>query len=88
MKCESLPFDIDERGTASGSNNTARWLLAQVTYQVLRKAGRLREWYKKIKRRRGCGVARVAVMRKLATVIWHILSKQQSYFECRANAVA
>ena len=69
-------------------NNTARWLLAQVTYQVLRKDGRLREWYKKIKRRRGSGVARVAVMRKLTTVIWHILSKQQSYFECRAIAAA
>ncbi|WP_437185134.1 IS110 family transposase [Planctomicrobium sp. SH668] len=69
-------------------NNTARWLLAQVTYQVLRKDGRLREWYKKLKRRRGSGVARVAVMRKLATVIWHILSKQQSYFECRAIATA
>ncbi|WP_437193255.1 transposase [Planctomicrobium sp. SH527] len=70
-------------------NNTARWLLAQVTYQVLRKDGRLREWYKKIKRRRGSGVvARVAVMRKLTTVIWHILSKQQSCFECRAIAAA
>lgn len=69
-------------------NNTARWLLAQVTYQVLRKDGRLRKWYKRIKRRRGSGAARVAVMRKLATVIWHILNKQQSDFGCRAIAVA
>jgi transposase len=71
--------------TKAGSN-LARWLLAQVTYQALRKDGRLREWYKRIKRRRGSTIARVAVMRKLATVIWQMLSKQQTYAECRALA--
>lgn len=54
--------------TKTGSN-TARWLLAQVTHQALRKDGRLREWYKRIRRCRGSTIARVAVMRKLATVI-------------------
>jgi hypothetical protein len=33
-------------------------------------------------------VARVAVMRKLATVIWHMLSKRKTYVECRAVAAA
>ncbi len=69
-------------------NNTARWPLAQVTYQVLRKDGRLREWYKRIRRRRGSSIARVAVMRKLATIIWHILTRQQSYFDYRASMAA
>ena len=73
--------------TKAGSS-MARWLLSQVAYQALRQDGRLREWYKKIKRRRGSGIARVAVMRKLATVIWHMLSKQQTYSECRAIACA
>ena len=64
-----------------------RWLLAQVTIKVLRKDARLREWYKRIRRRRGATIARVAVMRKLATIIWHMLSKRKSYAECRALAV-
>ena len=36
--------------TKAGST-MARWLLAQVTYNVLRKDPRLREWFKRIKRR-------------------------------------
>jgi len=75
------------RITKAGSN-MARWLLAQVAHQALRKDARLREWYKRIRRRRGSTVARVAVMRKLATVIWHMLSKRQTYAECRATAMA
>ena len=66
----------------------ARWLLAQVTHKVLRKDARLREWFKRIRRRRGSTIARVAVMRKLATIIWHMLSKRKAYAECRAAAPA
>jgi transposase len=69
--------------TKAGSA-TARWLLAQMTRQVLRKDTRLREWFKRIKRRRGSSIARVAVMRKLATTIWHMLTKKKTYAECRA----
>jgi transposase len=64
----------------------ARWLLAQVTHKVLRRDARLREWFKRVKRRRGATIARVAVMRKLATVIWHMLSKRLTYAQCRALA--
>ncbi len=73
--------------TKAGSN-MARWLLAQVTHQALRKDARLREWFKRIKRRRGAKIARVAVMRKLATIIWHMLTKRKTYAECRALAAA
>jgi transposase len=73
--------------TKAGSG-MARWLLAQVTHKVLRKDARLREWYKRIRRRRGATIARVAVMRKLATVIWHMLSKRKTYAECRNLAAA
>jgi transposase len=75
------------RITKAGST-MARWLLAQVTHKVLRKDARLREWFKSIKRRRGATIARVAVMRKLATIIWHMLSKRKGYAECRALAAA
>jgi transposase len=71
--------------TKAGSG-MARWLLAQVTHKVLRKDARLREWFKRIKRRRGSIIARVAVMRKLATIIWHMLSKRKTYAECRVLA--
>src|SRR4029453_17123856 len=66
------------RITKAGSS-TARWLLAQLVHKVLRRDGRLREWFKRIKRRRGSTIARVAVMRKLATIIWHMLSKRKTY---------
>jgi transposase len=73
--------------TKAGSG-IARWLLAQMTHQVLRKDARLREWYKRVKRRRGSKIARVAVMRKLTTIIWHMLRQKQRYAECRALAAA
>src|SRR6478672_7384419 len=75
------------RITKAGSP-TARWLLAQLVCKVLRRDSRLREWFKRIKRRRGATVARVAVMRKLATIMWHMLSKRKTYAECRALAAA
>jgi transposase len=71
--------------TKAGSS-MARWLLAQVTIKVLRRDARLREWFKRVKRRRGASIARVAVMRKLATIIWHMLSKRMTYAECRSLA--
>jgi transposase len=73
--------------TKAGSG-MARWLLTQVTHKVLRKDARLREWFKRIRRRRGATIARVAVMLKLATIIWHMLSKRTTYAECRALAAA
>jgi transposase len=57
----------------------ARFVLGQAVLHVLRKDALLRDWYKGIKRRRGSKIARVAVMRRLATIIWHLLRKQQPY---------
>ena len=71
--------------TKAGST-IARWLLAQMTRQVLRKDAKLREWFKRIKRRRGSSIARVAVMRKMATIIWHMLTKGVSYTKFRQLA--
>ena len=39
----------------------------------------MKEWYRRIKKRRGAKIARVAVMRRLATIIWHMLKHQQPY---------
>ena len=66
----------------------ARWLLAQAAYGALRKDAQLREWFKRVKRRRGSSIARVAVMRKLATRIWQMLSYGKTYWECREFSTA
>jgi transposase len=87
--CRNSGENDQRRGriTKAGSS-TARWLLAQLVHKVLRRDARLREWFKRIKRRRGSSIARVAVMRKLATIIWHMLSKRKTYAECRELAAA
>ncbi len=72
------------RGRITKAGSTmARWLLAQVTLHVLRRDPVMKKWYLPIKARRGSGVARVAVMRRMATIIRNMLVNHQSYFECR-----
>ena len=56
-----------------------RFLLGQLVLHVLRRDAHMRAWYKKLKSRRGSKIARVAVMRRLATIIWHMLSKGEAY---------
>lgn len=52
----------------------ARWVLGQATKHILRIDPAMRAWFRKLKRKRGAKVARVAVMRRLATIIWHMLT--------------
>ena len=54
-------------------------LLEQAVVKVLRFDMAMRKWYKRIKKRRGSKIARVAVMRRMATIIWHMLKKKQKY---------
>jgi transposase len=51
-----------------------RYLLAQAIQHLLRRDGGIRAWYQRIKRRRGSKVARVAVMRRAAAIMWRMLS--------------
>jgi transposase len=64
--------------TGEGSG-LVRFLLAQVVVNVLRRDATMRAWYKKIKRRRGSKIARVAVMRRLAVIMWHMLTKHEAW---------
>ena len=41
----------------------------------------MRKWYQKVKRRRGTKVARVAVMRRLATIIWSMVKYHMPYIK-------
>jgi transposase len=56
-----------------------RYLLNQAVVRVLRCDGAMRIWSKRIKKRRGSKIARVAVMRRLATILWHMLKRKQKY---------
>lgn len=88
----SLPnyFGLTPRCGNSGDNQRlgsitkdgsvlVRFLLGQLVLHVLRKDARLREWYRRIKHRRGSKIARVAVMRRLVVVFWHMLKHGQPY---------
>ncbi len=65
---------ITKRGSA-----LARFLLGQLVLHVLRKDSWMRLWFRQIKRRRGSKIARVAVMRRMSTILWHMVSKQEPY---------
>jgi len=56
-----------------------RYLLNQAVVKVLRFDGAMRNWFKRIKKRRGAKIARVAVMRRMVTILWHMLKKKQKY---------
>jgi transposase len=64
--------------TKQGSK-MVRYLLNQAVIKVLRFDGAMRGWFKRIKKRRGAKIARVAVMRRLATILWHMLKRKQKY---------
>jgi transposase len=57
----------------------ARFLLGQMVLHLLRRDGVMREWYREIKKRRGSKIARVAVMRRSATILWHMLKRNEAY---------
>jgi transposase len=64
--------------TKEGSR-LARFLLGQLVLHVLRKDREMKAWYQRIKHRRGSKIARVAVMRRVATILWHMLQRGEPY---------
>ena len=57
----------------------ARFILGPMVLRVLRRDASMKAWYTKIKRRRGAKIARVAVMRRLATILWHMVKNNEPY---------
>jgi transposase len=57
----------------------ARFILGQLVLHVLRRDAWMKGWYGRIKRRRGAKIARVAVMRRLATILWQMVQHQEAY---------
>ena len=57
----------------------ARFLLGQLVLHVLKQDPKMRTWYRRIKLRRGSKIARVAVMRRITTIFWHMLKYEEAY---------
>jgi transposase len=57
----------------------ARTMLVEAAWQAVRGLGPLRAFYERVARRRGNHIAAVAVARKLAVIIWHLLKRGEDY---------
>lgn len=64
--------------TKQGSS-LVRFILGQQVLQLMKRGGPFRRRYKEIKNRRGSKIARVALMRRTVTVIWHMLRHNEPY---------
>ncbi len=63
----------------------ARGMLVEAAWAAARAPGPLRAFFLRVRARRGQHVAAVATARKLAVVIWHLLSKGESYVWARPS---
>jgi transposase len=78
--CRNSGDQTDRLGSITKEGSvTARFILGQLVLHVLRKDGSMRAWYGRIKKRRGSKIARVAVMRRLATILWHMVQHHEAY---------
>ncbi|WMT87482.1 IS110 family transposase [Pelagibacterium sp. 26DY04] len=66
----------------------ARGMLVEAAWAAARSPGPLRAFYKRIAARRGKHIAAVATARKLAMIIWHMLSKDADYIWSRPALLA
>ena len=78
--CRNSGEATDRLGSITKQGSAmARFILGQMVLHVLRRDGRMKAWYSRIKRRRRSKIARVAVMRRLATIIWHMVKHNEPY---------
>jgi transposase len=61
-------------------NRLLRWVLVLAATQAVRRPGPLRTWFHAVKKRRGKKVARVAVARRLAELVFHVWQQECDYF--------
>ena len=54
-------------------------MLVEAAWSITTQPGPLRAFFNRIKEKRGKQVAAIATARKLAVLIWHMLSKQENY---------
>jgi transposase len=54
-------------------------MLVEAAWQAVRAPGPLRAFYERVRGRRGTHVAAVAVARKIAVIVWHLLTRGEDY---------
>lgn len=78
--CRNSGEATDRLGSITKQGSAmARFILGQLVMHVLRRDPWMKAWYGRIKRRRGSKIARVAVMRRLATILWHMVKYNEPY---------
>ena len=78
--CRNTGKATDRLGSITKEGSTiARFILGQLVLHFLKQDPQMRSWYRRIKKRRGSKIARVAVMRRITTVFWHMLTYQEAY---------
>ena len=65
---------ITKRGRAQ-----ARWLLTEAAEHMAKSPGPLRAFYQRIHRKRGHNIAIIALARKMAELVWLLLTRKQDY---------
>jgi transposase len=78
--CRNSGEATDRLGSITKQGSSlARFQLSQMVLHVLRRDRWMKNWYRRIKARRGAKIARVAVMRRLATILWQMVKRRQPY---------
>jgi len=65
----------------------ARGLVTEAAHAAVRAPGPLATSFLRLRARRGGGIAIVAVARKLAVLVWHLLTKDEDYRDARPDLV-
>ncbi len=66
----------------------ARAMLVEAAWAAAKTPGPLRAFFLRIRARRGHQIAAVATARKMAAIIWHMLSRQEDYAWARLALIA
>jgi len=66
----------------------ARAMLVEAAWAAAKAPGPMRSFFLRIRARRGMQIAAVATARKLATVVWYVLTDQEDYTWARPSLVA
>lgn len=84
--CAGLVPSVSQSGNSTRHGHITRagsawlrWALVEAAIHASTRRGPLRDYYTKLKRRKGNKIARVAVARKLATYVYHMLREGKEF---------
>ena len=61
-------------------NRLLRWALVLAATQAARRPGPLRAWFRAVQHRKGKKIARVALARRLAEIVYHVWKDDVDYW--------